>query len=559
MDVPRLACVVVTSTVLVAVASDAPLAFASPASSRPTGTHSRVTGKPRITTSAVPDGTVGVRYFAGLHTKDERAGAWSVSTGTLPPGIAIGRTLVWGSDFQRALIGTPTHRGTYAFGVKFTDAAGRSDVVRLSLHVATQSWRADATSGFNPRVACSGDTCYSAGTDYNDDGFSRPALEEKIGASGTWSSASLGGYTGWGSTTDIACGSDQTCALIGVDEETNDDYDPGDLPFVATRGPDGAWTAEHVATPSAIDPDEPSLLGAVSCEAERCLAVGEGNAFHPLGNSTAGLPLLDYYADGKWASSALSLAGTGLDRVALTTVTCVAGGGCTAAGVGSPDGHALRPVVVSINDDGSGATLTELAAPVGMVSPMTMLSSSCTSPTRCTILGAYGPGAYPGTPFFASLRNGAWSTVAFLAPHGAGQGSLRLRDLSCRTGGPCYAVGSASLGGSAQPVVARIGARVRVAFQTSFPGSEHDAGGLDSVACRDDGVCLAAGGYDIDGSLDETGLVITHLDAGDAPALQVPVEQSNDGYLHLEDLACSATCAGSGGNSGLGVLVTPLR
>ena len=53
---------------------------------------------------------------------------WSVSAGTLPPGLTLGAS-------TGLLSGTPTTAGSYSFTVKVTDSSGLSDTEAVSLTV----------------------------------------------------------------------------------------------------------------------------------------------------------------------------------------------------------------------------------------------------------------------------------------------------------------------------------------------------------------------------------------------------------------------------------------
>ncbi len=74
---------------------------------------------PVIATSGLPSGVVGVPYAAQLHTADDRAGTWSITAGTLPPGLTL-------TASTGVISGTPTVQTIRDFTVKFQDAGGLS-------------------------------------------------------------------------------------------------------------------------------------------------------------------------------------------------------------------------------------------------------------------------------------------------------------------------------------------------------------------------------------------------------------------------------------------------
>jgi hypothetical protein len=87
---------------------------------------------PQITPTTLPGGTVGVAY--GPVTVQSTGGngtlTWTISAGSLPPGLAIDPP----STGQSVTIsGTPTSQGTFDFTVRVTDSLGQSDTQALSI------------------------------------------------------------------------------------------------------------------------------------------------------------------------------------------------------------------------------------------------------------------------------------------------------------------------------------------------------------------------------------------------------------------------------------------
>jgi len=91
-------------------------------------------GAPTIRTALLPQGAVNVVY--GVNGQGAILSAtggtgvytWSISTGTLPPGLSL--------NAQAGIIsGTPTQLGNYPFTVKVTDAANMSSTANLSIYI----------------------------------------------------------------------------------------------------------------------------------------------------------------------------------------------------------------------------------------------------------------------------------------------------------------------------------------------------------------------------------------------------------------------------------------
>lgn len=84
----------------------------------------------KINTAGLPDGYVGTPYSAT--TVSATGGiapfAWSVSTGSLPPGITLSST-------SGIIAGTPTTAGTYSATVVMTDGAGQSQNAAYTINI----------------------------------------------------------------------------------------------------------------------------------------------------------------------------------------------------------------------------------------------------------------------------------------------------------------------------------------------------------------------------------------------------------------------------------------
>ncbi|MEU0517986.1 putative Ig domain-containing protein [Streptosporangium sp. NPDC006007] len=87
---------------------------------------------PSLSFPAPPSGEVGAAYSVPLTvTGGTSPFTWSVSVGTLPPGVTLNAS-------TGVLSGTPTTAGTYTFTVKVTDAVGQSATQAVTLTIAAQ-------------------------------------------------------------------------------------------------------------------------------------------------------------------------------------------------------------------------------------------------------------------------------------------------------------------------------------------------------------------------------------------------------------------------------------
>ena len=84
---------------------------------------------PALLFPAPPGGEVGVTYSDQLTvTGGTSPFTWSVSTGSLPPGVTLGAS-------TGLLSGTPTTAGSYSFTVKVTDSSGLTDTEAVTLTI----------------------------------------------------------------------------------------------------------------------------------------------------------------------------------------------------------------------------------------------------------------------------------------------------------------------------------------------------------------------------------------------------------------------------------------
>ena len=86
-------------------------------------------GAPVISTTSLPNGSVGSTYTTTMQTVGNKTGTWSIPTGAFPPGLT-------GNPATGVISGTPTATGTYPFTAQFVETAtGLSDTQTLSITI----------------------------------------------------------------------------------------------------------------------------------------------------------------------------------------------------------------------------------------------------------------------------------------------------------------------------------------------------------------------------------------------------------------------------------------
>src|SRR6476620_11672036 len=89
------------------------------------------TTPPQITTTSLPDGTAGKPYNARVRSTGGIGSlTWSISAGSLPPGLIITQSGTTGGTIS----GTPLSGGSFNFTVTITDSVGQSDTQDLSIN-----------------------------------------------------------------------------------------------------------------------------------------------------------------------------------------------------------------------------------------------------------------------------------------------------------------------------------------------------------------------------------------------------------------------------------------
>jgi hypothetical protein len=157
----------------------------------------------RVTTLAVPNGALNISYVASL-TADGGVGpyAWTISSGTLPPGLALT------GDGQ--LKGVPGAAGQFPFTAQVADARGKTATLSLTLSVADSHVDpvADAptvkSTNWSGYALAGGPFTSVSGT------FNVPTIT--AGGNSQMSAAEWAGIDGWGpgATSIIQAGVDES-------------------------------------------------------------------------------------------------------------------------------------------------------------------------------------------------------------------------------------------------------------------------------------------------------------------------------------------------------------
>lgn len=111
-----------------------------------------------ITTTTVPNGTVGIAYLAAVKASGGCTPyKWTISSGALPGGITAKAS---GTTTSLSLSGTPTTAGTDSFTVKVTGCGGGTSQVAYKAIIATKSGTLSITTTTVPNGTVG--TAYSA-------------------------------------------------------------------------------------------------------------------------------------------------------------------------------------------------------------------------------------------------------------------------------------------------------------------------------------------------------------------------------------------------------------
>jgi hypothetical protein len=302
---------------------------------------------------------------------------------------------------------------------------------------------AGVTASALTSVSCTAaGTCLAVGNDVKS-GATDPILATE--ANSAWSGASeltgLPSGASGGALSGVSCLGGGNCAAVG-----SDTVGGASQPMAVTALSGAFGQGVQVALPSG---GQSGSLTSVACTTPgNCVAVG---SYIDSGQTQA---MVATETGGSWGAAAEVPLPTGADatqHAVLNSISCPAGGSCTAVG-SYLNGTGQTAAMVETPSGASPGQAAALALPAGATGS-TLDSISCTNPTNCTATGSVLAGTV--APLGATESGGSWAAgTALPTPSGAtASGSLSATTLAvaCTAAESCDAVGT-------YPVAAGIGA-----------------------------------------------------------------------------------------------------
>ncbi len=402
---------------------------------------------PVIATTSLPNGVVGQNYSQELSTADQRSGTWTISTGSLPPGLTL-----TGS----AISGTPTAAGKSDFTVTFTDSGGQTAQAELSITVTAfpSTWtatQADGPPNANPSLVDSyglGVSCPSTSSCFAVGGY------EAAGPTGSYTAADLltladGMWTvteaplpanaqsgGDATLAGISCPSGSACTAAGYFTDA-----AGNSQGLLLTLTGGSWTATEAPLPANAENGGDAQLAGVSCTSiSACVAVG---FYTDTANHEQGLLLT--LAGGLWTATEAPLPANGESGgdARLNGVSCPSVSSCVAAGFyGDSAGHD-QGLLLTLAGGSWMATEAPLPANVGGNPFASLYGVSCPSASACVATGHYEDTANATDGLLLTLAGGSWTAAeAPLPANATGNPAVDLNGVSCSSASACVATGS---------------------------------------------------------------------------------------------------------------------
>lgn len=520
---------------------------------------------PVIQTTSLPAGTVGTAYNQTLTASSGTPPyQWSVSAGSLPPGLSLDPT-------TGAISGTPTQSGSFSFTAKVADSsdsvlnpAGQTATHDESITISgaggggggggggttatTAPLPSDAASNPNmviTSVACpSASQCIAIGQYANSSGNrSNVAL---AGSGSSWMATELplpsdADSAGTSSLDALACASTTSCNAVGWYLDSSNQ-----VKGLALTWSGQAWQATGWALPSNANLGDNPDLGSISCPSANCTAVG---TYTDVSNQYSDAVIVTG-SGSSWTAAqapAPSNAGASSDTD-LQDIACASATSCTAVGgytdsAGDSQGQLLS---------GSGSSWTATEAPLppnaAPVTVGTALNSIvCPSTSSCVAAGEYRDTAGNQEALLVTGSGSSWTPAGTALPTGAAVFGAQLNAISCATSSACVAVGNYSdTSSNLHPLLVTGSASSWTATNAPLPPdaiTTNSGPTVAAVQCPSATGCLAVGQYQVSGQR-ARGLLLTGSGPSWTPAgPPLPANALTAGDDALDALACPTTSA----------------
>jgi hypothetical protein len=259
---------------------------------------------------------------------------------------------------------------------------------------------------------------------------------------------------------------------------------------------------------------------------------------------------------GTWGTAAEVPGTAALNKggdAAITSVSCVSAGNCSAGGYYKDSSGHVQVFTVG-EKGGTWGTAEEVpgTAALNKGGSAGISSVSCASAGNCSAAGGYTDASGHAQGFVVTEKDGTWGTALQVPGLGAlNKGGIAgVTSVSCGSAGNCSAGGSykGALGGVQGFVVGEKDGTWGTA--QNVPGLEalnvHGVASISSVSCGSAGNCSAGGSYD--GADQEGAFVVGEKDGTWGTAEQVPGTATPGGSI-VDSVSCSSAGNCSAGGS----------
>lgn len=294
-----------------------------------------------------------------------------------------------GTEIELSSVSCATAHDCTAVG-SFSDSTGVQSA--LAEHWSGDRWSVQPTANASTGaastlsgVSCpSRNTCTAAGGFVDSGGVAEPLIERWNGTIWQAQPAPHPPGAAYVIFDGVSCANERSCVAVGLLIDANFTY----LTF-AERWDGTTWTIQTTPNPPAIDGQNGTLEGGVSCPTVRsCTAVGQWSpapAPHP------GVTLAEHWNGNDWAIQTTSNppqvdAPDGTHNAPFAGVSCPTVNTCTAVGnydSGNTDGDFLA---LAERWDGTTWTIQQAPTPTGAFYT-TLHSVACPSPRLCVAVG----------------------------------------------------------------------------------------------------------------------------------------------------------------------------